>query len=90
MKELTLSSLVLSGLLAGACLAGEYDRPGFVTEVKDGRLWVFREGSPALKDFKERGEPDKQFTDIGNGPEGMTVKSADEQTLKDYLSTLKK
>lgn len=90
MKALGLSAVFLSGLLAGACLAGEYDKPGFVTEVKDGRLWVFREGSPELKAFKEHGVPDKQFTDIGSSPDGMTVKAVDEQTLKDYLGTLKK
>jgi hypothetical protein len=69
---------------------GEFDIPGFVTEVEDGRLWVFREGSQELKDFKASGEPAKQFTDIGNGPNGMTVKAADEQTLKDYLKAINK
>nr|WP_269805987.1 hypothetical protein [Pseudomonas sp. NMI1173_11] len=37
-----------------------------------------------------RGEPAKQFTDVGAGPEGMTVKAADDKTLKEYLETLKK
>ena len=43
-----------------------------------------------LEEFKKTGEPAKQFTDIGTGPEGMTVKSADESTLKDYLQAIKK
>ncbi|MDD1012765.1 hypothetical protein [Pseudomonas rubra] len=90
MKKMTLAALVLSSLFAGAANASQYDKPGFVTEVEDGRLWVFRADSQELKDFKASGEPAKQFTDIGTGPEGMTVKAADEQTLKEYLETLKK
>lgn len=90
MKKIALTTLMLSSLFAGTALASQYDRPGFVTEIEDGRLWVFRENSQELKDFKATGEPAKQFTDIGSGPEGMTVKSADEQTLKDYLQAVKK
>ncbi|AQZ34320.1 hypothetical protein OF113_08715 [Ectopseudomonas chengduensis] len=90
MKKIALTALMLSSLFAGTALASQYDRPGFVTEIEDGRLWVFRENSQELKDFKATGEPAKQFTDIGSGPEGMTVKSADEQTLKDYLQAVKK
>lgn len=90
MKKISLTALMLSSLFAGTALASQYDRPGFVTEIEDGRLWVFRENSQELKDFKATGEPAKQFTDIGSGPEGMTVKSADEQTLKDYLQAVKK
>ncbi|MFI8735677.1 hypothetical protein ACIGKM_07140 [Ectopseudomonas toyotomiensis] len=90
MKKIALTALMLSSLFAGTALASQYDRPGFVTEVEDGRLWVFRENSQELKNFKATGEPAKQFTDIGSGPEGMTVKSADEQTLKDYLQAVKK
>ncbi|GAB6387645.1 hypothetical protein [Stutzerimonas marianensis] len=90
MKKLTLSTLILASLVAGTAVASQYDKPGFVTEIEDGRLWVFRANSQELKDFKASGEPAKQFSDIGSGPEGMTVKAADEQTLKDYLQTLKK
>lgn len=89
MKKLTLGAMVLTSLLAATAFASQFDKPGFVTEVDDGRLWVFREGSPELKAFKENGEPAKQFTDVGTGPEGMTVKAADEKTLKDYLQAIK-
>jgi hypothetical protein len=89
MKKLTLTAMLLSSLFASAAFASEFNKPGFVTEVEDGRLWVFRENSQELKDFKATGEPAKQFTDIGSGPNGMTVKSAEEQTLKDYLQALK-
>ena len=89
MKKTVLTALALASLFATAAFASQYDKPGFVTEVEDGRLWVFREGSAEYQDFQKTGEPAKQFTDIGSGPEGMTVKSADEQTLKDYISSLK-
>jgi hypothetical protein len=88
MRKLSLTTLMLTCLLSGAAVASQYDKPGFVTEVEDGRLWVFRAESQELIDFKANGEPAKQFTDIGNGPDGMTVKAADEQTLRDYLQTL--
>lgn len=90
MKKLTITAALLTSLFASVSFASQYDKPGFVTQVEDGRLWVFREGSEQLKDFKAHGEPAKQFTEIGTGPEGMTVKSGDEKALKDYLSTLKK
>jgi hypothetical protein len=90
MKKTTLSAMLLASLFAGSVAASEFNKPGFVTEVEDGRLWVFREDSQELKDFKAHGEPAKQFTEIGNGPNGMTVKAADEQALKDYLQLLKK
>ena len=89
MKKLTLTAMLLSSLFASAAFASEFNKPGFVTEVEDGRLWVFRESSEELKAFKQHGEPAQQYTDIGSGPNGMTVKAADEQTLKDYLNSLK-
>jgi hypothetical protein len=90
MNKLPLTAMLLTSLFAGATFASQYDKPGFITEVEDGRLWVFREGSKELEDFKKTGEPAKQFSDIGAGPNGITVKSADEKTLKDYLQTIKK
>lgn len=90
MKKLTITAALLASLFASVSFASQYDKPGFVTKVEDGRLWVFREDSAELKDFEAHGEPAKQFTEVGNGPDGMTVKSGDPQALKDYLSTLKK
>jgi len=40
MKNLTLSALFLSSLFTGSIMASEFDKPGFVTEVEDGRLFV--------------------------------------------------
>ncbi|WP_413495537.1 hypothetical protein [Shewanella baltica] len=85
MKKTALMSLLGLGLFACVAHAREFDLPGFVTEVEDGRLWVFKESSAELSEFKQHGEPAKQFTVIGAGPKGMTVKSADQQTLDEYL-----
>ncbi|MGV6474564.1 hypothetical protein [Azotobacter vinelandii] len=89
MKYVTLTAMLLTSLVAGTAIASQYDKPGFVTEVEDGRLWVFRADSKELKDFRATGEPAKQFTEVGAGPEGMTIKAADAQTLQDYLKSLK-
>lgn len=85
MKKTALMSLLGLGLFACVAHASQFDLPGFVTEVEDGRLWVFKESSAELSEFKQHGEPAKQFTVIGAGPKGMTVKSADQQTLDEYL-----
>jgi hypothetical protein len=61
-------------------------KPGFYTEVREGRLWVFREGSKELEQFKKHGEPEKQVTRIGGGPNGMTIKSADAAVIDAYLA----
>jgi len=63
-----------------------FSKPGFYTEVKDGRLWVLREGSKDLTEFKKDGELAKQVTRIGAGPNGMTIKSSDAQVIDDYLA----
>lgn len=90
MKKLTITAALLTSLFAGVSFASQYDKPGFFTKVEDGRLWVFYSGSEQLREFKAHGEPAKQYTEIGAGPEGMTVKSGDENALKDYLSRVKK
>lgn len=89
MKKTALMSLLGLGLFACVAHASEFDLPGFVTEVEDGRLWVFKENSAELTEFKKHGEPAKQFTVIGAGPKGMTVKAADQITLDEYLSKVK-
>lgn len=62
------------------------NKPGFYTEVRDGRLWVFRENSKALEEFKKHGEPAQQVTRVGGGPRGMTVKSSDFEVIDAYLT----
>ncbi len=61
-------------------------KPGFVTKLVDGRLWVFREGSKTLKEFEEGGELAKHVIRPGAGPAGMTVKGPDAETIDAYLN----
>jgi hypothetical protein len=83
-----LMALPVAALLA-ACAgdpAASYNKPGFVTEVADGRLWVFVADSKDYADFKKNGEPAKMVTRIGAGPNGMTMKSSDAKVLDDYMA----
>ena len=80
--------LAIAGLavaLAGNAFADQYDKPGFVTKVDDGRLWVFADPSPALADMQKNGLPEKAAMRIGSGPDGMTIKAADDATIQAYL-----
>lgn len=76
--------------LFACAIHGKYDVPGYITQVKDNRLWVFKPDTKELAEFRAHGETVKQFTEIGAGPEGMTVKAGDAATLKGYLETIKK
>jgi hypothetical protein len=80
--------VTLLGLTLTACAtttSSTYAKPGYVTEVKDGRLWVFREGSPEIKEFRENGELTKMVTRVGAGPNGMTIRAGDAKVIDDYL-----
>ncbi len=70
------------GPIAGS---GPHAKYGFVTQEKDGRLWVFRWGSKELKDYRSKGELAKHVTLVGSGPNGMTLKVPDVETANDYL-----
>ena len=88
-RYISLGCLIFS-LASFTVQSAEHDVPGFITEIENGRLWVFKEGSPEYQDFKQHGEPAKQFSNIGAGPNGMTVKSADQATLDEYLKVMPK
>ena len=79
-------ALLALAACATAPPAASYRKPGFVTEVKDGRLWVFREGSKDLEEFKQHGELTKMVTRIGAGPNGMTIRAGDAKDIDDYLA----
>jgi hypothetical protein len=66
--------------------AAAYAKPGFHTEMEDGRLWVFRENSEALEDFKRQGELAKHVIRPAAGPGGVTVKGPDAETITLYLA----
>jgi hypothetical protein len=61
-------------------------RPGFVTFLEDGRLWVFRAGSKDLAAFEKDGELEKHVTRIHAGPRGMTIKGPDNETVVDFMT----
>jgi hypothetical protein len=61
-------------------------KPGFVTEVVDGRVWVFREGCEELAEYRTNGEPAKHVIYPGAGPKGMTVKAPDSETVAAYVA----
>jgi hypothetical protein len=62
-------------------------KPGFVAFEEDGRLWVFRLKSKSLADFLAKGEPAKCVVRPGAGPQGMTLKGAEAETLVDYAAS---
>lgn len=62
-------------------------RNGFYTALdKDGRLWVFEDGSESLASYKEQGKPAKHVVRPGAGPLGLTVKSVDADVIDAYLA----
>lgn len=67
---------------AGASFA----QPGFYTELdeRDGRLWVFREGSDDLAAYQEKGRPANHVLRPGAGPLGLTLKSTEAAVLDEY------
>jgi hypothetical protein len=69
-----------------AALAYLAARNGFVTEVVEGRIWVFKPGSPELVEFRKSGEPAKSVIRPAAGPGGATLKGPDTETLDAYLS----
>ncbi len=63
-------------------------KPGFHTVVKDGRLWVFEEGSEALAAYKASGKtPAVHSTRVKAGPLGMTIIAPEGETIVDYMTT---
>lgn len=66
--------------------APDYDRPGYVAYVADGRLWVFPDGSEEAGEFGAGREPGKFVTLIKGGPSGMTLRAVDQESLKGYLA----
>lgn len=70
-----------------AASASQYDKPGYVTAIEKGRLWVFKEGSKELEMFRQHGEPTVSVAKIGSGPEGMTVKGPSMEVIDAYLAS---
>lgn len=69
-----------------AAPAANYAKPGFFTEVVDGRLWIFRSDCEELTQYQTIGEPAKHVIQPGAGPDGMTVKAPDKETIQSYMA----
>ena len=65
--------------------APKYDRPGYEAFIENERLWVLVPGTAAWSNFIKLGEPTISATWIGEGPEGMTLRGADEDSLLGYV-----
>lgn len=85
-KRISLLVAPLLLALAIPALAADYNKPGFVTKVENGRLWVFKEGSKELADFEKNGEPTINVSHIGEGPEGMTIKAPSTEVIDAYTA----
>lgn len=75
--------LAISGI---AFASTDFNKAGFEAHVENGRLWVFKANSPELAAFKAQGEPAVSVSRIGEGPEGMTVRSHSQDIIDAYLS----
>ena len=68
---------------------GQYDKPGFFTELddKDGRLWIFVEGSDDLQKYLSEGRPARHVLRPSAGPDGLTLKSTESATIIEYIAS---
>jgi hypothetical protein len=62
-------------------------RPGFTVFDADdeGRLWVFRSDAKELAEYSKHKELTKFVSAIGEGPNGVTVKAPDMETIVAYM-----
>lgn len=67
--------------------AHQLARPGFAVfdADDDGRLWIFRSDSPALAEYSKSKELAKFVSSVGAGPNGVTVKAPDTDTIAAYM-----
>ncbi|MCR9247027.1 MAG: hypothetical protein NXI31_18495 [bacterium] len=62
-----------------------FDRPGFIVREFDGRLYVFPAAAPEAAGFEDSAVLRHSVTRIGVGPQGMTVRAPDRETIDAYL-----
>lgn len=85
-KRISLAAVLAAAVVMPVMAATPYDKPGFVTKIENGRLWVFQEGSKELADFEKNGEPTINVSRIGEGPEGMTLKAPSNEVVDAYMA----
>jgi len=66
---------------------GPFSKPGFVTFLNKNVLTVFRVESKDLPKFRQSGDMAKGVIRPAAGPEGLSLKAPDGETLQDYLMT---
>lgn len=88
-----IAALALALMTSTAAIANDvsadgaqYAKPGYTTVIEKGRLWVFKDGSKELEDFRKHGEPTVSNMKIGAGPDGMTVKGPSMEVIEAYLA----
>lgn len=64
----------------------DHDRPGFATYEVKGVLWVFAEGSKDQEEFLAKGPSARSVTRVGAGPNRMSLRAADAETIDGYLA----
>ncbi len=62
----------------------DYAKPGFLTRMEDGRLWVFRAGEQALE-YIDGPLPGDASIRPGAGPDNRTIKSTEMDVIEEYL-----
>jgi hypothetical protein len=67
---------------------GPYDRTGLITRVKDDRLWIFRDRTKDLAEFDRGLEPVKSATVVGEGPNGMSLRAPEQETIDSWKYTV--
>lgn len=85
-KRISLAAVLAAAVVMPVMAATPYDKPGFVTKIENGRLWVFQEGSKELAEFEKNGEPTINVSRIGEGPEGMTLKAPSNEVIDAYMA----
>jgi hypothetical protein len=85
MRSIMFAAFAAISLLAG-CATDSFDKPGFQTFVRENRLWVFEAGSKEATEFAAGKEPHLMVTRVGEGPNGMTVRSTKAETIAAYLA----
>lgn len=75
-----------SGRTAASEEKPESDSTRYVTFDREGRIWIFEEGSEAHRQFVTVGEPAKNVTLIGAGPAGETLKSDSKEVIVEWLA----
>lgn len=72
---------------AAVASADSFVKPGFEVVEHKGRMWVFRESSPELAEFRAKGAPAKHIVRPAAGPNRTTLRGIDSETLNEYIAT---